>query len=103
MAYRLVRHPLVREDLLNLVDLVADFAGVDVAERKLLEIEQTLTLLRHTPHIGSVRDEIYPGLRAIPVAGKGVLCFTVDDNTETVFIVCIGYAGHDWQTSVGIR
>lgn len=102
-TYRVVRHPLVSSDLINLVNLVADYAGAHVAERKIAEIEQTIETLRHTPHLGSLRDEIYPDLRAIPVADKGVLCFTVDDDTLTVAIICIAYAGADWSSSVARR
>ncbi len=96
MGYTIIRHPEVQQDLFDLVDLVADYAGVDVAEHKLDEIETTLRNLSHTPHIGSLRHEIYPDLRAIPVAGKGVITFIVDDEDKTVLILAITYAGADW-------
>lgn len=95
--YQIIRHPLLESDLYKLVDLVADYAGTKVAKRKLLEIEEAINRLRNTPHIGSVRNEIYPDLRAIPVAGKGVLCFTVDDDNSTVAIICLAYAGGNWE------
>lgn len=49
------------------------------------------------PHIGTVRHDIHPGLRALPAGEKGVICFTVDDRAETVHIICVTYAGADWQ------
>jgi plasmid stabilization system protein ParE len=82
--------------LFDIVDLVAEYAGSKVAARKLAEIEQALKLLADTPHIGSVRDELYPGLRAIPVARKGVITFTVDDAERAIYVVSIAYAGADW-------
>ena len=33
----------------------------------------------------------------IPSGNKAVICFTVDDDTRTVRIICVTYAGQDWQ------
>ena len=96
MGYRVYRHPEVEQDLLDIADLLVEFAGIEVAERKLAEIERTIRNLSTTPHIGSVRDDISPGLRAIPTARKGVVTFIVDDDEQAVFVVGIGYAGADW-------
>ncbi|MCU7923902.1 MAG: type II toxin-antitoxin system RelE/ParE family toxin [Candidatus Thiodiazotropha sp. (ex Dulcina madagascariensis)] len=96
MPYRIYRHPDIERDLFDIVDLIADYAGIVVAERKLLEIEQSIRKLSETPHTGSLRNDIHPGLRAIPTARKGVITFVVDDAQEAVFIVSITYAGADW-------
>jgi plasmid stabilization system protein ParE len=55
------------------------------------------------PKIGSIRSDILPGLRAIPAAEKAVVCFTVDDASLTVFIICVSYAGSDWASRVKER
>jgi plasmid stabilization system protein ParE len=55
------------------------------------------------PHIGSIRSEIYPGLRVISAAGKAVICFTVDDETTAVDVICITYGGADWQARIRER
>lgn len=96
--YRILRDPNVADDLFDIAVLIADYAGVEIALRRIGEIEQTVQKLRDVPHIGSVRDEIAPGLRAIPAAGKGVICFIVDDENHEVRILAIGYAGSDWMT-----
>ncbi len=36
-------------------------------------------------------------------AEKAVICFTVDDETLTVFIIAVTYAGADWQARVAER
>ena len=77
-------------------------AGVRIAARIVREIEERIGKLRDYPHIGTVHD-IAPGLRALPTAEKGVICFTVDDEARTVRIVCVTYAGQDWQTIAGQR
>ena len=96
MLYQIFRHPAVEQDLFDLADLIAEYAGEHVAVRKLDEIEWCTNNLATTPHIGSIRDDLYPGLRAIPVARKGVVAFTVDDETQSVFVVSITYAGAEW-------
>lgn len=101
--YRLLRHPDVAEDLLNTALLIAEVAGPKVALRKISEIEATIQKLRQVPHIGSIRDDIVPGLRAIPAAGRAVICFVVDDAREEVRILAIGYADSNWATRIKDR
>ena len=103
MSYRLYRHPEVAQDLFDIVDLIARYAGPDVAERKLGAIEQRLDELGQTPNVGTLRHDIYPNLRAIPVARKGVITFIVDDETRSIYIVSITYAGADWLGRVQHR
>jgi plasmid stabilization system protein ParE len=93
----------VARDLESIADLIADFAGVDVALRKLAEIEACLTRLADTPHVGSIHDEVAPGLRAIPAARKGVVCFVVDDAAREVRVISITYAGAEWMRGVAER
>ena len=77
--------------------MIADYAGTGIALDKLDQIEAGIRKLALTPHIGSLRDDIHPGLRAIPVARKGVIAFTVDDAQRAVFVVAVTYAGADWS------
>ena len=55
------------------------------------------TALSVLPHVGTIRSEIYPNLRAIPAAKKGVIAFVVDDKKLEVLVVAITYAGADWM------
>jgi len=103
VAYRILRHPAVARDLLEIADLVGKYAGMQIALNKLDEIEQRLKALAQTPYVGTVRDEIYPGQRVIPVARKGMITLVVDDATMAVLIVSITYAGADWYRTVGER
>ena len=96
MNYRILRHPEIEQDLDDITLLIADYAGVDIALQKLAAIEASLTSLSRTPHLGTLRHEIHPNLRTIPTARKGVITFIVDDDTQTVLIVSITYAGADW-------
>ena len=86
----------MRRDLARIADGLARHSGWEVAERKLDAIAAAIRTLARTPHRGTIRDEIAPGLRAIPAAGRGVVVFIADDAARRVLVKAIGYAGSDW-------
>ena len=96
MSYRIRFHPLVARDLDAIAQWILDYAGPVVAARKLAEIERSIANLKATPHKGSLRDDIAPGLRAIPAGRKAVIAFVVDDDAREVLIYAITYGGADW-------
>ena len=96
MIYRIRFHPFVARDLDAIAHWIIDYAGPEAAARKLAEIEATIATLKTTPHKGSLRDEIAPGLRAIPAGRKAVIAFVVDDDTAEVLIYAVTYGGADW-------
>nr|WP_274611044.1 type II toxin-antitoxin system RelE/ParE family toxin [Rhodovibrio sodomensis] len=89
-------HPAVSEDLDAILRWLVDHAGYETAARRLAEIDEVIASLQDLPHKGSIRDEIAPGLRAIPAGRKAVIAFTVDDDTQEVFIHVVSYASADW-------
>lgn len=95
MNCRIRFHPLVARDLDTIARWIIDHAGVEVAHRKLNEIEQATMDLAHLPHRGSIRDDIVPGLRAIPAARRAVIAFTVDDAEEEVLVQAVTYSAGD--------
>ena len=96
MTYRIRYHPLVARDLDAIAQWILDYAGPDIAARKLAEIEAAIATLKDTPHKGSLRPEIAVGLRAIPAGRKAVIAFVVDDDAAEVLIYAITYGGADW-------
>ena len=96
MSYRIRFHRLVKRDLDTISHWIIDNVGVEVAYRKLTEIEQTITQLADLPHRGSTRDDIVPGLRVVPAARRAAIAFTVDDTTAEVIIQAVTYGGADW-------
>lgn len=95
--YVIERHPLIESDLETIQDYIAPFAGVDTTLRIMRKIRERIVDLSLFPHVGTIRDEIIPGLRALPAAEKAIVCFSVRDETRIVKIVCVTYAGQDWQ------
>ena len=98
MSYRIRFHPLVARDLDAITRWILDYAGPDIAARKLAEIEAAIATLKATPHKGSLRTEIAPGLRGIPAGRKAVIAFVVDDEAAEVLIYAVTYGGADWVT-----
>ena len=103
MIYRIRFHPLVARDLDAIAHWIIDYAGPETAARKLSEIEAAIATLKTTPHKGSLRYEIAPGLRAIPAGRKAVIAFVVDDDEGEVLIYAITYGGADWVGRSGAR
>ena len=103
MIYRIRFHPLVARDLDAIVRWIIDYAGPEVAARKLSEIEAAVAALKTTPHKGRLRDEIAPGIRAIPAGRKAVVAFLVDDDAGEVLIYAVTYGGADWIRRTGAR
>ena len=83
-------------DLDAIARWILDYAGTDFAARKMTEIETAIATLRDTPHKGSLRTEIVPGLRAIPAGRKAVIAFMVDDDAAEVLISAVTYGGAEW-------
>jgi plasmid stabilization system protein ParE len=96
VTYRVRLHPAVARDLDAIVLWSLERAGPPAAERRLTEIEAVLSGLAGVPQRGSRRDEIAPGLRAIPAGRKAVVAFVVDDDQREVRVLAVTYAGADW-------
>lgn len=103
MNYRIRFHPLVARDLDAIAQWPLNYAGPDSADRKLAEIEAAIATLKATPHKGSLRDEIAPGLRAIPAGRKAVIAFMVDDGASEVLVYAVTYGGADWAMRSSAR
>lgn len=103
VVYDIKYHAKIEQDLFDIFLLIESYAGADIARTKLNEFEKVFGNLADFPHIGSVRNALRPGLRAIPAGEKGVVCFTVDEHDESVFIICVTYAGSNWMARVKER
>ena len=103
MNDRIRFHPLVARDLDAIARWILDYAGSATAARKLVEIEAAIATLKARPHIGSLHDEIAPGLRAIPAGRKAVIAFVVDDDQREVLIYAVTYGGADWAMRSSAR
>lgn len=102
-AYRIRLHPRVSRDLIAIAEWVTEHSDVATADRKLAEIQGVIDSLALRPHRGSRRDEIAPGLRAIPAGRNAVVAFVVDVRHVEVLIYAVSYGGGDWITRTRSR
>ncbi|WP_425101821.1 type II toxin-antitoxin system RelE/ParE family toxin [Tropicibacter sp. S64] len=103
MIYTVRFHPAVSRDLRGIAQSMMPHAGPETTARILTQLRNAARSLSQTPHRGSLRNDILPGLRAIPAARRGVIAFTVDDDTREVFVHIIAYGGANWTGRVGGR
>jgi len=102
MTYRIIPHPQIEDDLFEITDYVASYAGLAIGQAKVDEILARIDKLKDYPHIGTLRNGM-SGVRVIPAGKQGVICFTVNEAAKTVSVIAITYAGADWQARVRER
>jgi toxin ParE1/3/4 len=98
MPYTITLHPLVEADLYQIGEPISDFAGLRIGQSKINEITAFIERLTDFPHIGTIRSDLYPGLRAIPASEKAVV-----HEAQSVFVLCVSYGRADWQARVRER
>ncbi|TCM55832.1 plasmid stabilization system protein ParE [Rhizobium sp. PP-F2F-G48] len=98
--YRVRYHREAEQDLVEIYDLVANYAGKQAAQRILRDIESVVRALAAFPYRGSIRADFPDNFRVVPAAEKAVICITVHEDIKTVVVRHVGYAGSDWMVSV---
>ena len=101
--FRLVRHPLVDRDIARIAAFLLGHATPRSAREKMAALDADVNALAENPYRGTRRDEISPGLRAIPSAGRGVIAFEIREDLRTVRILSNTWGGADWQGKIGRR
>lgn len=77
--------------------------GAATTKRILRELRRAVLALGETPHRGTIRSEILPGLRVVGASLRGSIAFSVDDDRREVFVHIVSYGGFDWTARVGDR
>lgn len=101
--FRVIRHPLVDRDIARIAAFLLEHTTPRSMLEKMAALDADVDALAENPYRGTKRDEISPGLRAIPSAGRGVIAFEIREDTRTVRILSITWGGADWLGSVGGR
>lgn len=95
--YAIVRHPAVLDDFGRILDMLTDLIGRHQAVMKVNEVRREIKALASTPHIGTLRNDVVIGLRAIPVGANAVVAFAVFEDTREVMIYAVTWGGADWM------
>lgn len=101
--YSILYLPEAVRELIDIHDMIAAYAGVEIAGHKLADIEAVTKSLAEMPYKAPIRDGFPSGLRTIPAGQKAVICFIVDEEERTVQIVAISYTGSDWMSKARDR
>jgi toxin ParE1/3/4 len=104
VSYRVAYLPEVAGDLGAIERWLDKYTDSDTTTRRLLQMAQTINFITDYPHAYAIRDDVAPGLRAVPAAeGRAVLTFFVNDDQKEVMIIAATYAGADWIGRSRIR
>ena len=101
--FRVARHPLVARDISRIASFLLEHTTPHSVAEKIAVLDEDARSLADNPYRGTRREEITPGLRAIPSAGKGVIAFEVRKETRTVRILSITWGGFEWLGRVANR
>ena len=103
MRYRVIRHTLVNRDIARIAAFLLEYTTPGSVGDKIARLDSDASALGENPHRGTRRDDILPGLRAIPSAGQGVIAFHVDEEARVVRILSVTWAGAHWMGGVAGR
>jgi plasmid stabilization system protein ParE len=104
---RLVRHPLVKRDLFELVDHIVETTKGDfaAASRRLDEVEALLTDIAANPGSG-VRLAAPMDGWLVRHGGRGyriTIVFRADSQQGVLYVALIVFGGQDWLTAGATR
>ncbi|NEQ68292.1 MAG: type II toxin-antitoxin system RelE/ParE family toxin [Symploca sp. SIO2D2] len=79
--------PTASRDIESILDYLAEKVSVEKAEQVLEKINGKLQLLATFPQIGRRRDELYPGLRSVPLENYLIFYRLVSGGIEVMRVV----------------
>ena len=79
--------PTASRDIESILDYLAEKVSIEKAEQILEKINSKLQLLVKFPQIGRRRDELYPGLRSVPLGDYLIFYRLVSEGIEVMRVV----------------
>lgn len=76
--------------------------AVNRAAKRMAGIENAMERLGATPHQGTLRNDLLPGLRCV-TKQRAIFYFDVDDDRQLVRVLAIFFGGQDHQRAMLIR
>lgn len=73
------------------------------ADRTVDAVRAYVKSLGTTPHRGTKRDDLRPGLRISPFKTRTAIAFEVDDQRRVATVLRIFYGGQDYEAVLGKR
>ena len=103
MRYRVIRHSLVDRDIARIAAYLLDFTTPRSVADKIAALDSDVNALGENPYRGTRRNEILPGLRAIPSSEKGVIAFEVSEESRVVRVLSVTWGGANWMRKIAER
>ena len=96
--YRVDEKPSVFADYINIAEHIERWTDDhQLAIRTVGLIREYIKGLRDTPHRGTKRDDLRPGLRIVSFRKRAVIAFQIDDTKMVVSILRVFYGGQDYE------
>ena len=96
--YRVVEKPSVFGDYFNIADPIERWTDdPELADRTVDLIQEYIKEMHNTPHRGTKRDDLRPGLRMVPFRKRTTIAFEIDDTAMVVTILRVFYGGQDYE------
>ena len=96
MNYRVVFSPEAEEQLVALYYYIADAASPEIAARYTEGIIDYCNGLQVSPHRGTLRNDIRPGIRVTNYKKRAMIAYAVI--ADQVSILGVFYGGQDYET-----
>jgi toxin ParE1/3/4 len=100
MSYSVVFSPEALSRLDSIEQYIANEASPLVAARYVDAVVNFCESLCMFSDRGTMRDDLFPGLRVTNYRGNAVIAFLVDSDSETVVIVGVFYGGQDHESAL---
>ncbi len=100
-TYTVVFAPQAEDDLVEILEYIAEHGSPAVAARYTEAIVAYCETLSTFPHRGTQRGDIRPGLRVTNYRRRVVIAFEVDDVARVVSVLGVFYGGRDFERALG--
>ena len=108
MSYKVERAVSVDRDLEAIFDFLTQSyiafgesksEAIDHAAARIEGIQDAMEALAKTPHIGTLRPDLLPGVRAV-AQDRAIFDFETDDAARRVLILAIFFGGQDHRRTM---
>ncbi len=96
-TYTVVFAPQAEDDLVEILEYIAEHSSPAVAARYTEAIVAYCETLSTFPHRGTQRSDIRRGLRVTNYRRRAVIAFEVDDVAHVVSVLGVFYGGRDFE------
>ncbi len=99
--YRVIETSLAFDDYIKITEHIGQWTDDwPLAVRTVELIREYIKGMRDTPHRGTKRDDLRPGLRIVPFRKRTAIAFEIDESERTVAILRVFYGGQDYEAAM---